>query len=94
MLGLQSGGKYTKSLLMCVLEPALVISLHCVLVSRSIQRKCLASEVPLDVLILEGKKLRGDAVYLFQRIMNRIFLRKFGFWWKLGRIRFSTVSSR
>ena len=65
-LGLQSDGKYIESLLLCIPELALVISLHCILVSGSIKRKCLAIEVPLDVLILEGPKLRGDAVYLFR----------------------------
>ena len=51
-------------------------------------------KVPLGMLIREGPKPRGATVHPFRWTMNRIFLRGFGFWWKLGRIRCSTISFR
>ena len=94
MSGSLSGRKFTESLLLCVPDPTLAIFLLCILVSGSIQRPCLISEEPPNVLVQEGPKPRGAIVHLFRWTMNHIFLREFRFWWKLGRIRFSTVSSQ
>ena len=61
--GSQFDGKFIESLLLCVVGPTLVNSLHCVLVSGSSQRQCLASKEPLDMLVQEGPKPIGVAVH-------------------------------